>query len=146
MIVKSDTAFWLYCTLLQEYSIRYISPKVMVTPAWSTFRVRVSSVLANSYYFEGGGWLKDQSILLVLKTTSNKTEVKKGEGGWPFTLWLITAWSTLCVSNRAATKSPVYGMVPSSVHSRSDECLRIYRLVLWIITIIKIKFTVMITM
>jgi hypothetical protein len=32
--------------------------------------------------FSRGWWLKDQSIIVVLKTTSNKTEVRK-EGGRP---------------------------------------------------------------
>ena len=34
--------------------------------------------------FYRGWWLKDQSIIVALKTTSNKTEVRKEDGHPPF--------------------------------------------------------------
>ena len=69
---------------------------------WACMPPHLHSVVDSSYF---KGWcLKDQSIIVALKTTSNKTEVRKEGDRPPFyplatTLLKLLALELLCINN-----------------------------------------------
>ena len=65
--------------------------------------------------FLRGWWLKDQSILMRLKTTSNKTEVRKGGGCPPFqplatTLFMFTHGTPPIAGCLLSSSQQMYGV------------------------------------